>query len=135
MGEVDDTASLLATVPGGRELLSWFSGVPNFGDAEVIALHLDRAKPSTLLLEVPSRSGVAIVTLELGDWIDVRIRGFSRQNVIDGLVLRRGGERELAPWEIGVGAKPGEIEIELKPIFGAYGVIRATLLSVAMQTA
>ena len=133
MNEAHETASLLATVPGGRELLNWFSGTPNFGDAEIIALHLNRAEPSTLVIEVPGRSGAAIVTLVLWDWIDVRICGFSHQNVIGGLTLRRAGERQLAPWEVGVGAIPGKVEIELKPIFGANGVIRATLVSVGVQ--
>jgi hypothetical protein len=135
MKEADETAALLEAVPGGRELLKWFSGAPNFGDAEIIAVHLDRVKPSTLVLEVQSRSGSAIVTLVLGDWIDVSIRGFSHQNVIGGLVVRRAAEREIAPWEIGVGAIPGAVEIELKPIFGACGIIRATLVSVAVQVA
>jgi hypothetical protein len=124
-----ETASLLESVPGGRDLLKWFSGSPNFGDAEIISLNLDRKGPSTLVIEVqhPSRRLISFV---LGDWIDVRITGFSQQNVIGGLALKRAGEREIAPWEVGVGATLGDIEIELQPCFGASGVICATLLRV-----
>jgi hypothetical protein len=128
-----ETASLLASAPGGQELLKWFSGLPNFGDAEIIALHLDRKGPSSLIVEVYQPSRKALVTFVLGDWIDVRMTGFSHQNVIGGLILKRAGEREIAPWEVGVGATPGDIEIELQPCFGASGVIRATLLRVEMK--
>jgi hypothetical protein len=41
-----ESASLLVSVPGGQKLLKWFSGLPNFGDAEIIALNLDRKGPS-----------------------------------------------------------------------------------------
>jgi hypothetical protein len=130
----EETASLLASAPGGRDLLNWFAGPPNFGDAEIIALNLDRKGPSALIVEVYQPSRKALVTFVLGDWIDVRITGFSHQNVIGGLRLKRAGERDIAPWETGVDAKLGDIEIELAPCFGASGVIRATLLRVMMSS-
>jgi len=61
------------------------------------------------------------------------VSGFSQQNVISGLIIRRAGERDIAIWEIGVGCKPGEHEIELEPCFGAYGIIRATLVKARLQ--
>jgi hypothetical protein len=128
-----ETASLLESVPGGQDLLKWFAGPPNFGDAEIIALHLDRKGPSSLAVEVYQPPRKALVTFVLDDWIDVRMTGFSHQNVIGGLLLKRAGEREIAPWEEGVGARLGDIEIELQPCFGASGVIRATLLRVTMK--
>ena len=134
MEDKDETATLLQSVPGGSDLLNWFfEGKPNFGDAELVAIHLDRANPSSLVVHVPSRSGSAMVTLHLGDWIDIRIQGFSHQNVIGGLTLRRAGDREIKPWESGVGCVPGTVTIELEPIFGAYGIIRATLMSVSIE--
>jgi hypothetical protein len=66
-------------------------------------------------------------------WIDVEMRGFSGQNVIDGLKLWRADEREIKPWELGVGYKPGEWLIELGPCFGAYGTIRADIARIVID--
>jgi hypothetical protein len=125
--EAKETASILGSVPGGQELLAWFAGLPNFGDAEIVALNLNREGASTLLVEVHAPPRKILVTFVLGDWVDVQIAGFSQQNVIGGLALKRAGEREVEPWEIGVGARPGDHEIVLAPCFGANGVIHATL--------
>lgn len=138
MNGTNETATLLQTVPGGAELLEWFTThvnhppLPNFGDAELVSLHLDRKGSSTIEIEV-GLGTPAIVTLVLGDWIDINISGFSHQNVMSGLTLRRAGERLVEPWELGVGIKPGQVEIELAPCFGAYGTIRATLVGVAVR--
>jgi hypothetical protein len=113
--------------------LAWFSGLPNFGDAEVVALKLNREGQSTLVVEVFAPPRKILVTCLLGDWVDVQIAGFGQQNVIGGLALKRAGKRGIAPWEIGVGATPGDHEIVLSPIFGANGVIRATLQRVTMR--
>ena len=143
----DRTAGILAGLPGGPELLAWFGGVPNFGDGEVIGLALDRAGPSTLrVLAINSSGGAdargffprAIVTFTfaeaaLGHIVDVSLRAFSEQNVIDSLVLHRTGERPVHPTEVGVGLGPGEHEIELEPIYGAHGTIRATIARVAFD--
>ena len=109
------------------------SGPPDFGDAELSALNLNRNGTSSLEVQIERNSRAATVTFHLGDWIDVRISGFSHQNVLGGLALRHAGMREVAPWEVGVGCIPGEIEIELKPCFGANGVIRASLLEVVIR--
>jgi hypothetical protein len=129
----DETASLLSELPGGRELLQWFAGEPDFGDAEIVSLHLDRKGPSTLRIEIGRGARYAVITFLLGHWIDVSLRGFSDQNVIGGLALKRAGERELAPWEMGVGVLPGDTEIELAPCFGASGTIRARVLGVNLE--
>ncbi len=134
MSEISETARILERVPGGKDLVSLYPGVPDFGDAEIVALHLNRDGPSTLVIKICNTAKPALVTFALGHWIDVQLAGFSHQNVIGGLALRRTAEREAAPWELGVGFVPGEVEIELAPCFGANGLIRANLLSVSVQS-
>lgn len=129
----DETAALLREIPGGRALLAWFNRPPDFGDAEVIGLHLDRRGPSTLQVETKGPEDNVVATFTLGAWIDVSLRGFGHQNVIGGLVLRRAGERVAADFETGVGLEPGDIEMELMPCFGAHGTIRANVTGVIFQ--
>ena len=126
-------AASLADIPGGRDLVDWFKGAPEFGDAEIVSLLLDREGPSRLRIALNVRGRCAIVTIEMAAWIDVDVRGFSRQNVIDGLTLRRADEREVEPWELGVGCEPGEWLIELGPCFGAYGSIRANIVRIVIE--
>ena len=129
-----ETAELLQNVPGGRELLDRLDGEPNFGDAEVIGLHLDRNGTSTLQIETQGRHPTT-VTFHFEQWIDLSLRGFSQQNVIGALKLRPASERDIAPWELGVGLVPGDIEMELEPCFGVNGTIRARIKSVEFQPA
>jgi hypothetical protein len=130
--EFGETAALLLKVPGGSELLEWMNGIPNFGDAEVVSLVLDRAGQSQLRIRIDRSPKRATITFTLEGWIDVAIHGFSHQNVVGGLKLRPAREREIEVWERGVGCTPGELEIELEPCFGAYGTVRANVRSVAV---
>jgi hypothetical protein len=132
--QLKETASLLALIPGGSELLQWFGSVPEFGDGEVVSLVLDRAGQSRLNVRLEHFGKMAVIGFELGPWIDVAVRGFSHQNVIGGLKLRRAGDRKIEPWEIGVGCEPGDIEIELEPCFGAYGCIRANISAITLES-
>lgn len=139
-GDDSETGEILAATKGGQELLDWLTSFPGyqnagsaFGDFEVVSLHLRRKSPSELILHLPASPRSVTVTFTLGDWIDTRLIGFSHQNVIAGLRLRRAGLRNIEPWEQGVGVAPGLIEIELEPCFGANGIIRATLQKVHMQ--
>lgn len=125
-------ATSLADIPGGRDLVEWFEGAPEFGDAEIVTLILDRKGPSCLSIALNCLGKRATVNFEMAAWIDVDVRGFSAQNVIGGLKLRRAEEREIKPWELGVGCQPGDWEIELGPCFGAYGIIRADITRIVM---
>jgi hypothetical protein len=125
--EFDETQRLIATIPGGAELLKWFGGKASFGDAEVVRVDLDRENRSRLELVTSNHSSNIRVTFFLVDWIDANLSGFSSQNVIGDLILRQAPSRPLEAWERGVGAKPGEFEIEMVPIYGAYGTIRASI--------
>ena len=110
-----------------------FKGVPDFHDAEVMKLHLNRDEPSALVVKLVSTAVPTFVTFVMDHWIDVELSGFSQQNVIFGLSLRRTTKRTVAPWDVGVGLAVGGVEIELEPCFGANGMIRANLLKVAVR--
>jgi hypothetical protein len=126
-------ARSLADIPGGGNVVDWFEGAPEFGDAEIVSLLLDREGPSRLRIALDVRGRRAIVTIEMTAWIDVDVRGFNRQNVVDALALRRADEREIQPWEVGVGCQPGVWLIELGPCFGAYGTIRADIAQIVIE--
>jgi hypothetical protein len=117
----------LVEIPGGHEVIDWFEGAPEFGDAEIISLALDRRGPSVLRITLDRHCRRAVFTFALSAWIDADMRGFSHQNVIAGLKLRRPEHREVQEWERGVGCKPGAWVIELEPCLGAYGTIRADI--------
>lgn len=136
--ERQELAASLACIPGGPELIAWFSGkpfggAPEFGDAEIVSLLLDRKGPSQLRIALNCLGKSVVVCFELSNWIDAVLHGFSHQNVIAGLKLQRAGERNSQPWELGVGLEPGEWLIELEPCFGAHGTIRASIARITVE--
>ena len=126
--EAAELAEMLKTVPGGAGLVQWFAGAtnplrtPNFGDAEIISLHLDRIKPSILRLWTYRnfRDGDRdiIVTFTLEGVTALRLEGFSHQNVIGGLQLR----------QVAAG---DEYELLLLGCYGLEGTIRFRGLQIA----
>ena len=124
--EAAELAEILKTVPGGAELVQWFEPATNthynFGDAEIISLHLDRTKPSILRFWTYriSRDGDRdiIVTFTLEEITDLKLEGFSRQNVIGGLQLRRVAGKD-------------EYELRLVGCYGLEGTIRFRRIQVA----
>jgi len=141
---LEETVSILNGIPGGREVIAWFGGRPEFGDAEVVELRLVRKGSSRLRLAATFSAGGnhqgpsfkhAVFDFSLRDVIDVRLEGFSRQNVIGGLRLRRARDREMHPSLSGHGLASGEVEIELAPCAGAFGSIRCTIAEIAISPA
>jgi hypothetical protein len=47
---LQETISVLNEIPGGHEVVAWFDGWPEFGDAEILELRLVRKGPSCLRL-------------------------------------------------------------------------------------
>ena len=140
MSHDNETAEVLEYVSGGRELLAWFGGHPNFGDAEVLCLTLDRSGASKLRILVigvehgaSRRFKKAIVTFALTNIIDVSLEGFAHQNVIDGLKLRRAPRKQRHPSLYGIGIIDSEHQIELAPCAGAFGTIRATIAGISID--
>jgi hypothetical protein len=75
----------------------------------------------------------AIVTFTLSGIMDLRLDGFSIQNVIGGLVLRRAPERPERRGYLALDPLPQDIEIELEPCYGLDGFIRARSVSVTLK--
>jgi hypothetical protein len=122
-----ETRTVLESIAGGPELIAWFGKGVGFHDAEIGCLVLDREGGSRLDVLVVRDSPHTTIRFHLRDWIDTDIRGFSHQNVVGEIFFRRAGDRQVDQWELGVGLAPGEHEIELEPIFGAFGKLRCTI--------
>ena len=130
-------------VPGGSELVRWFGREPSFHDAEILSLYLRRKGRSILRLHGWINTGAvgpdgyyvldrhAIVTFTLDGVMDLQLDGFSVQNVIGGLILRRAPDR---PERRGYFEPlPQDIEIELEPCYGLDGLIRARSVSITFE--
>jgi hypothetical protein len=140
----NDGTTIYDEVSGGADLIRWFGRVPSFHDAEILSLHLRRKGQSILRLHGWINTGTvgpggyclldrhAIVTFTLNEVMDLQLDGFSIQNVIGGLVLRRATDR---PERRGYLAYPlpQDIEIELEPCYGLDGLIRARSVSVTFE--
>ena len=136
-------ASIYAEVPGGPELLAYFGRMPAFGDAEILSLYLDRDGTSSLRVhgwvvvdragEAEARERHAVVTFALHGIMDLHLDGFSVQNVIAGLILRRAPDRPERRGYLALPPSPQDIEIELEPCYGLDGLIRARSVAVTFQ--
>jgi hypothetical protein len=132
-------------VSGGADLVRWFGQVPSFHDAEILSLHLARKGQSVLRLHGWINTGEvdqnghfvldrhAIVTFTLNEVMDLQLDGFSIQNVIGELVLRRAPDRPERRGYLALDPLPQDIEIELVPCYGLSGLIRARTVSVTFE--
>jgi hypothetical protein len=132
-------------VPGGADLVRWFGQVPTFHDAEILSLDLRRKGQSVLRQHGWTNTGEvgqdghfvldrhAIVTFTLSGIMDLQLDGFSIQNVIGGLVLRRAPDRPDRRGYLALDPLPQDIEIELEPCYGLSGLIRARAVSIAFE--
>jgi hypothetical protein len=137
----NETISILNEIPGGREVVAWFGGRPEFGDAEVLELRLVRKGPSYLRLSAMVSEGGAykgppfkhaVFNFTLRNVIDVHLDGFSRQNVVGHVRLCRAPEKTPHPSLVGIGLVFGEVEIELGPCAGAFGLIRCSVEKISI---
>lgn len=143
---VSDELEFWSSVPGGNEVIEWFGGVPDFHDAEIVSLHLDRGGPSRLAVhffrlqqssafpeKVMESAGDAIVTFEFDCIVDLSLDGFSHQNVIYGLKLRHAEtDATRAPY-CAIDHSPFDYEIELEPCYGLAGKIRARTVRLFLE--
>lgn len=127
------SAEVISDIPGGPELLQWFAGrLPQFHDAEVLSLVLDRNGASAILklhaFEMTSdldARGYFIFTRHVVvgfklSWIgSMELDGFNHQNVLDSLVISRIGD--------------GEVRLDLEPIYGLGGFIQAREMEITME--
>ncbi len=75
----------------------------------------------------------AIVTFTIEGIMDLRLEGFSAQNVIFGLTLRRAPDRPERQNYLTLSPSPQDIEIELEPCYGLDGLIRARSVAITFQ--
>jgi Immunity protein 50 len=91
----------LKAIEGSEKLYEWFGHWPNFHDAEVIALHLNRRGPSFLVVhtwemtkELDAKGYYVlekhvVVEFVLKDVFGLNLSGFTQQNVIFGLTIEK----------------------------------------------
>jgi hypothetical protein len=136
-GGMTETERILAGIEGGPEFLQWFNGRVNFGDAEVVELQLARELPCKLVIDVPwledKEEKFARVTFHLKDIADIRLEGWSRQNVIGGVQIWEAPEINWHPSLLGIGISEPDHLIELEPCAGAFGKILATITKVEFR--
>jgi len=137
------TETIYTGIPGGPELIAWFDRVPDFHDAEIVSLTINRRTPSILRLhgwtmrleERPPRRIIldnhAVVTFTLEDIIDLQLNGFSHQNVIYGLALTRAPDRLDRKPFYSMPSSPDDYEIQIEPCYGLGGLIRCRKISVS----
>jgi hypothetical protein len=137
--------SIYDAVSGGDDLLRWFGQVPSFHDSEILSLDLRRKGQSVLRLHGWINTGQvgqggyfvldrnAIVTFTLSEVMDLQLDGFSIQNVIGGLILRRAPHRPERRGYLALDPLPQDIELELEPCYGLSGLIRARSVSITFE--
>jgi hypothetical protein len=142
MADEIPSPDVLASIPGGPELLAWFVYVPSFHDAEIISLHLNRIGPSTLSIHTWEINGTvdpkgfyihekdAVVTFTLEEIENLELEGFSHQNVLGGLELNRIEAEASTSGRQGI--RPDLYEIVLHPCYRLAGTIRARGVSLAL---
>ena len=133
---IEGAAAIYSCVQGGADLIDWFGHVPSFHDAEIVELSLHRRAPSTLRIhtwitrpEVDQRGSYiqdkhVVVAFRLEGIMDLQLDGFSHQNVISKLILRRAPDRPERQPHYWLDPSPDDLEIELEPCVGLDGRIR-----------
>jgi len=120
---------VLQAVEGARGLYDWFGYWPNFHDAEVISLHLNRRGSSSLSLhtwelskDVDEKgyfilSKHVVVEFVMKEVVGLSLNGFNHQNVISGLAIE--------PSE-------GAYRLVLENCYGVAGYLEAKDISIRL---
>ncbi len=142
--EYQNLESVYRKLPGGTQLLEWFSRVPSFHDAEIVSLALNRRTPGLLTIHgwtidsSQTQDGYfvlhkkAVVTFEIQDIVYLNLEGFNAQNVIDGLRIEQRAPDPLAKsYYSTLESNADDYEIVLEPCYGMDGLIRCKKISVS----
>jgi hypothetical protein len=119
----------LALADGAKELCDWFGATPSFHDAEVLALHLDRAGLTRLTIHTwrmtdKVKNGYfvlekyVVVDFCLDAVSDCDLTGFNHQNVIDGIEIVK---------------VPSGLKLTLGDCFGLYGSLVARSIRIEFK--
>jgi hypothetical protein len=93
----------IETIPGATELHDWFGYWPDFHDAEIVSLHLNRKGTSSLRVhawdttkEVDDKGHYVMAKHIVVEFIfenisEMTLNGFSPQNVLSGLDIEKIG--------------------------------------------
>src|SRR6266571_6217124 len=120
----------LNVIVGAQDLHDWFGYWPRFHDAEIVSLHLNRRGPSSLLIhtwemtnKVEERGFYVLekhvlVEFVLEDILELELGGFSNQNVVFGLDLKK---------------KDAGFVCTLDPCYGLAGTIEAEKISIRLK--
>ena len=139
---MEDLEAIYASISGGSELLAWFGRVPSFHDAEVISVCLHRKGPSKLRIHVWNMTSDvddrgyyildrnAVVTFILESISDLQLYGFTQQNVIGGLDIKRSPEELASISASAPNPPPYDYEICLEDCYGLSGTIRCRNLRI-----
>jgi hypothetical protein len=122
-------------IPGGSELVECFCHDPEFHDAEIVQVILNRRSRSSISIHIWSNDPFdiakhVVVTFSLADIADLRFENFSHQNVLNGLTVRPAPERKDRQPYYGRDPHPEDVEIELRPCYGFSGFIRARAIGI-----
>lgn len=116
-------------IEGAKELWNWFGYWPDFHDAEVICIHLNREGTSSLRIHTWERADEVdkdgyfvtakhmVVEFLMEGITELNLTGFSGQNVI----------RELAIERVGSGYR-----VSLDHCYGCGGVIEPSQISIRL---
>jgi hypothetical protein len=138
--EYEAHAVLLSGLPGADSLVAAYDGfAPSFHDATVEELRLSTALNGTAIRMAIAHpdifgEGRVIVTLAIGEVVDVDLDHFGRQNILYRLLLRPAVERPER-WGYHRPLRADDLELELEASVGVSGYIVCAHLSVSWTKA
>lgn len=116
------SCKVFAALPGADGLIAKYGRVPTFHDGEVDSVHLTKNGVSKIVVVInwPDIFGTdkIVVTITANQVIDIALEGYSPQNVIQELWVR------VPSSQPGYEALPGDVELEMEPIYGVGGTLR-----------
>lgn len=120
----------LRDVPGAQALYDWFGYWPTLHDGELVDIVLRTQGLSLIRIYTCGFTGAVdahgyfeqtkhiTVSFILDEIIDVDLRGFSSQNVMNAVTLVKTGDR---------------YRVEMEPVYGIYGSITAKHVRIELE--
>lgn len=113
------TETISQQIPGSDSIHAWFGYWPDFHDAEILELHLNRTGLSWIKIYAWTMTNkTAVVTFFFEKLSDVELSDFSQQNVISGLTISR---------------SDNEIRLTMSPCYGLSGFLQGIVTKVELS--